>query len=448
MVRGSGLTRLMVLGVGTALVLGVLPACAGGGRDGATPTPAASSSTTMSAATATPTGGLAITPLGMVYVNDISHDATWVTGSQPREPGELEPKPLVLMNRATGEQMILCDWADEDLGFCSPAEQGAMIPETPTLLVEQVDTSVVGWFPSGGVYIVDTVSGSRTRIDTDSSGAPLQPSWEAGECDGGCDYHWAPHINVSADSVSGDGRIAAFCANYEKPTEPVLYVKDMASGVLTRTPVMCGVNRFGREDDDDEFSDEGMGYAQVSADGSVVHVTGDRSTGGEYGKVGWAADTLYFTATGEVGRVEGSGGMTRDGRTVFIRVGVQAEVPESEVVPEYSAYAVATGELTPLPWMQQFVSTPAMPNYPFDTFRQASADGRLVVNHGSVCDVASGVETDIGSLLRRNGDAPSTDDGPLHISGDGSVVLANVVGPDPLAESSDRVVAVSGWAAG
>ena len=57
---------------------------------------------------------------------------------------------------------------------------------------------------------------------------------------GGCDYHWAPHLNVTADSVSGDGRIAAFCANYEKPKEPVLYVKDLGTGALTRTDVLCG----------------------------------------------------------------------------------------------------------------------------------------------------------------------------------------------------------------
>ena len=40
---------------------------------------------------------------------------------------------------------------------------------------------MVGWFPSGGVYLVDTASGDRTRIDTDSAGVPLEPSWEAGD---------------------------------------------------------------------------------------------------------------------------------------------------------------------------------------------------------------------------------------------------------------------------
>jgi len=446
MVHGRVHPRALMVAVSAVVTLGMLPACAGGAGDEpsspAAPVPASSATPS-----ATPTAGMSITALGMVYVNDISYDANWVVGNEPREPGANAPKPLVLMDRATGEQTILCDWADEDLGFCALAEQGGMIPETPTLLVDQVATSVVGWFPSGGVFLVDSTNGARTRIDTDSSGVPLEPSWEARDCEGGCDYHGAPLLNMSADSVSGEGRIAAFCANYEEPKEPVLYVKDLGTGELTNTGVLCGVNRFGREDDDDEFNDEGMSYPQVSADGTVVHVNGDRSTGGEYGKVAWEADTLYFPASGEVRSVQGSGGMTRDGRTVFIRQGVQAEAPEDEVVPEYAAYDVATGHATPLPWMQEFVSTPAMPNYPFDTFRQSSADGRLVVNHGSVRDVRSGAETDIGALLEDNGYEPSTGDGPLHISGNGSVVLANVVGPDPLAESSNRVVAVSGWAA-
>ena len=445
--RGPATTPVLWLGLGIVLLLGFLPACAGDTEDGGSSTSATSAPTAPASTSATAAAELSITPVGMVYVNDISFDANWVVGTEPREPGSEAQKPLVLMDRATGAQTILCDWADPDLGFCSMAEQGAMIPETPTLLVDQVDTSVVGWFPSGGVYLVDSASGTRTRIDTDSSGTPLEPAWKARACEGGCDYHWAPRLNTSADAVSGDGRIAAFCANYEKPKEPRLYVKDLSTGALTRTSVACGVNRFGREDDNDEFSDEGMSYPQVSADGTVVHVNGDRSMGGEYGKVGWEADTLYFTATGEVRNVEGSGGMTRDGRTVFIRQGVQAEAPEADVVPVYAAYDVATGNATPLPWMQEFVSTPAMPNYPFDTFRQSSADGRLVVNHGSVRDVRSGAETDIGALLEEDGYELSTGDGPLHISGNGSVVLANVVGPDPLAESSDRVVAVTGWAA-
>ncbi|HYN57541.1 MAG TPA: hypothetical protein VES03_10110, partial [Motilibacterales bacterium] len=336
---------------GGVLILGIVPGCASDAGDGASLAPTVSAPTASTQPTPAPVAGLAIAELGMIYVNDISSDANWVSGAELREQGSDTPKPLVLMDRETGEQRVLCDWGDEDLGFCSMAEQGTMIPETPNLLVDQVDTSVVGWFPSGGVFLVDSTSGSRTRIDTDSSGVPLEPSWKSRDCEGGCDYHWAPRLNTSADAVSGDGRIAAFCANYEKPKEPVLYVKELTTDALTRTTVLCGVNRFGREDDDDEFNDEGMSYPQVSADGTVVHISGDRSAGGEYGKVGWEADTLYFTATGEVRSVEGSGGMTRDGRTMFIRRGVQAEAPEADVVPEYAALDVATGEPTPLPWM-------------------------------------------------------------------------------------------------
>ena len=443
--RGPAKPPVLGFRLGVVLVLGFLPACAGDAEVGGPSLSATSAPTASSATSATATAGPSIAPLGMVYVNDISHDAHWVVGTQPREPGSDVQKPVILMDRATGGQTILCDWADPDLGFCSMAEQGAMIPETPTLLVDQVDTSVVGWFPSGGVFLVDSASGTRTRIDTDSSGTPLEPTWKARACEGGCDYHWAPRLNTSADAVSGDGRIAAFCANYEKPKEPRLYVKDLSTGALTRTAVACGINRFGREDDDDEFSDEGMSYPQVSADGTVVHVNGDRSMGGEYGKVGWEADTLYFTSSREARGVDGSGGMTRDGGTLFIRQGAQTEAPEVDVVPQYAAIDVATGEVTPLPWMQEFVSMPAMPNYPFDTFRQASSDGRWVVNHGSVRDVRSGAETDIGALLEENGFEPSTGEGTLRISGDGSVVIANVVGPAPLAESSRRVVAVSGW---
>jgi hypothetical protein len=418
-----------------ALLLGVLPACAS--RAGVEP------STTPS----TP-AVLTITPLGMVYVDAISHDGNSVVGAEPREEGATEPKPLVLMDRATREQVVLCDWADESLGYCSLAEQGGMIPEAPHLLLVMEDDGVAGWFPSGGMYLVDVDSGTRTRIDVDASGEPLTPVWQATDCEEGCDYHEAPRLDMSTDAVSGDGRIAAFCANYDKPKEPILYVKDMVSGELTRTGVRCGVQRFGREDDDDEFSDEGMTAPQVSADGTVVHVQGSYSSGGEFGMVGWQADTLYFPATGESRPLGGNGGMTRDGRTVFLRQGVQAQAPEAEVQPEYAALDVATGTLTPLPWLQPFVSEGAVQHRQLDSFAQASSDGRLVLNSTTVRDVATGAEADIASLLREQGYQPTSENGPLRISGDGATILADVIGPDPLAEASIRVVAITGWDAG
>jgi hypothetical protein len=420
----------VVMSVGTALAL----AAGGCGRSGqVTPTPSPTPEV------------LTITETGMVWVDSLSTDGRWLVGSEPRDEGSDLPKPLVRVDRQTGAQTVLCDWADPTLGYCSLAEQGGMIPESPTLLLELVDDTTAGWFPSGGVFVVDTATGERRRVDTDSSGEPLVPAWQPTQCDGGCDYHAAPYLAITQDAVSGDGRMAAFCANYAAPREPVLYVKDLGSGTLTRTGLHCGVLRFGREDDHDEFNDEGMSGPQVSADGTVVHLDGDRSLGGEYGRVGWQADTLYFTATGEHRSVAGSGGMTRDGRTVLMRSGVQPEVPEDRVVPAWVAYDVASGASTPLPWMQEFVTRDRVANATLDTFEQASADGRLVLNDTAVRDVASGTEVDIASLLRERGYAPTSEWGPLRISGDGRMIVAAIHGPDPQAEADSRVLLVTGW---
>ena len=399
------------------------------------------------AATESP-AAVAITATGMRSVDAVSTDARWLVGTQPREEGSASPKPLVRMDRDTVEQAVLCDWADPQLGYCSLAEQGGMIEESPNLLLELVDDNAVrGWFPDGGVYLVDTGTGRRTRIDVDSSGAPLQPAWTAKSCGGQCDYHQAPRIEISTDAVSGDGRIAAFCANYEAPKAPMLYVKDLATGELTRTTVRCGVVRFGPEDDDDEFNDEGMSTPQVSADGAVVHVSGDESTGGEYGRVGWARDTVYFPATGEARTVPGSGSMTRDGRTMFLRSGAQPEAAESKVTVEYLGYDLASTVVTPLPWMGAFLATTTRAAPVLDGFAQASDDGRLVLNRTLVHDVTTGDESDIAALLRDKGYIPTDEWGPLRISGDGSTILADVVEDDPLAESNNAVLMVTGWTA-
>lgn len=388
---------------------------------------------------------LTVTPTGMAFVDAISHDARWIVGNEPRPAGSSTPTPLVRMDRSTGEQVVLCDWADPDLGYCSLAEQGGIVPERPTTLLVLRDDSVAGWFPSEGVHLVDSGTGVGQRIDTDSAGAPLVPAWQATDCEGGCDYHAAPYLSITTDSVSADGRVAAFCANYEQPRQPELYVKDLATGALIRTAIRCGVDRFGRESDTDEFADEAMSHPQVSADGSVVHVTGDRSSGGEYGFVGWQPDTLYFPGTGERGTLPGSGGMTRDGRTAYLRIGTQPELPEAEVIPEWGSYDVATGVVTALPWLREFVTRAGGPQPVLDTFEQASADGRLVLNGTAVRDVVTGVEVDIASLLRGAGHVPTSEWGPLRISGDASTIVAPVIGPDPLAEAPARVMLVTGW---
>ena len=431
--RSVGRLALPVIG---AFVLVVASACSSGPPSTDTSEPSESPSTP---------AVLAITPTGMAWVDSISTDARWLVGSEPRDAGASTPKPLVREDRQTGEQTVLCDWADPELGYCSLAEQGGMIPERPQLLLELIDDNAVrGWFPSGGVFLVDTAAGTRTRIDVDSEGSPLAPAWEPEPCGGQCDYHQVPRLHITTDAVSGDGRVAAFCANYDVPREPVLYVKDLVSGELTRTDVRCGVTRFGPENDDDEFNDEGMSYPTVSADGAVVHVSGDQSTGGEYGFVGWKADTLYFNATGESRTVPGSGAMTRDGRILYLRSGDQAEVPEAQVDVAYASYDVASGSVSSLPWMKRFLASSVSQAPVLDAFAQASSDGRLVLNDTAIRDVATGAQTDVAALLRERGYTATDERGPLRISGDGSTILADVV-TDPLAESSSVAVLVTGW---
>lgn len=207
----------------------------------------------------------------------------------------------------------------------------------------------------------------------------------------------------------------------------------------------CGVTRFGRENDHDEFSDEGMASPQVSADGAVVHVSGDSSTGGEYGRVGWAADTLYFPGSGEARSVPGSGSMTRDGATLFLRSGEQAEVPEAEAAVSYASYDVGSGAVTPLPWMNAFLGSATVAPV-LDAFGQASDDGRVVLNRTAVRDVATGAQADIASLLREQGRMPTQEWGPLRTSGDGTTILADVIEGDSHSEAGgNAVVTVTGW---
>ncbi len=388
---------------------------------------------------------LAVTPSGLRWVDAISSDARWLVGSEPRAEGVSSPTPLIRLDRETGKQTVLCDWADEDLGYCSLAEQGGIIPESPNLLLELVDDNAIrGWFPSGGVYLVDTNSGARTRIDVDASGAPLVPTWQATDCQEGCDYHQSPRLHVTTDAVSADGRVVAFCTNYGAPKEPMLYVKDLTSGELTKTAVRCGVTRFGREDDDDEFNDEGMSYPTISADGGVVHVSGDQSTGGEYGRVGWGSDALYFTGDGQVRLVGGSGVMVRDGRTVFMRSGEQPEAPEADVDVQYVSYDVASGGTTPLPWMREFLGGDVGRfGLGFDTM---SSDGRLLVSRTAVRDVSTGAQTDIFSLLREAGYRPTDEWRRLRMAGDGSTIVADVVtDTEPSEDGGNVAMLVSGW---
>jgi hypothetical protein len=286
--------------------------------------------------------------------------------------------------------------------------------------------------PMLGAYLVDVGTGARQRIDTDSSGAPLDPAWRN---DGTCGNEWCdnffdfPTVFVGAESVSRDGRLVAFCANYAEARVPVLYVKDLRSGALTTTGLRCPVIDH----------EEGL-YTrppQMSADGRVVHVNGDfvEPTEPEYW---WNADRLYFPSTGVTRTVKGWGSMTRDGGLIFMRLGVSP--PGGSVSWDRlrsGVYDIRTRKVTPVRGRADWAWT--------DAFAEASYRGRYVFVAGftevAVKDRRTGAIADISAILEAGGYRASDCRFPA-ISGDGRVVLVKVRTDDQ--DPSGQVV-VTGW---
>ena len=298
--------------------------------------------------------------------------------------------------------------------------------------------------PMSGAYLADVGTGTRQRIDTDPSGAPLAPSWGN---DGTCGNEWCdnffdfPTVFVGAESVSKDGRLVAFCSNYAEARVPVLHVKDLRSGSLTTTGLRCPVIDH----------EEGLYTVppQISADGRVVHVNGDfvDSTEPEYQ---WNADHLYFPRTGATRTVKGWGSMTRDGGSIFMRVGVSEVGTNASVSWDQlrtGVYDVRTRKVTRLPRNGTWIYG----HEGFSAFEYASYRGRFVVelsslggqapDRGAVVDRRTGARTDIAGLLRDRGYVPLMGWDPL-ISGDAKVIVAQISSGDP---ERAEAVAITGW---
>lgn len=292
-------------------------------------------------------------------------------------------------------------------------------------------------YPKGGRYLVDASTGVSKRIDTDSRGAPLVPAWTGTDCQEGCEFYELPRLNLSPAAVSRDGRKVAFCSNYVTPTKPVLYVKDLVTGALKRTPLLCDVHRVVADMGvGDEFQGEFMGAAQISDDGRVVHVNGDRRDAAT--ATYWAGDSLYFVKTGKVRHVNGWGSMTRDGGTIFLRVGVRALGAKDRTDGRVGAYNVKTKKVTRLSGRGKIYGTDA---FAFSAVDQASRRGRFVVNDRVVVDRKYGLKVDVTALIRSRGYQISGDFRCCTISGDGQVVVAPVV----VDRERSAWVAVTGW---
>lgn len=303
--------------------------------------------------------------------------------------------------------------------------------------------------PLLGVYLTDTATGARARIDADSAGVPLVAAWQN---QGSCGNEWCdnfydyPRVFVGVESVSRDGRKVAFCTNYAQPKMPVLYVKDLRSGGLAKTGLRCPVlDAMGGES---TFTRA----PEISADGRVVHVNGDVAGTGDP-TFRWTADTLYFTRTAGTRKVSGWGSMTRNGGTVFMRLGVPKRAITRPAI-RVGAYNVKTRKVVRLAGRDTIYGTDVMA---FAAYEQASYRGRFVASmlpvlsggtSGALLDVrvwvtdrSTGLKADLGAILRQNGYQASEDQRPI-ISGDGKVVLARVTTADP---EQTQLVAITGW---
>jgi hypothetical protein len=367
--------------------------------------------------------------LNSVY--QVSHDGRWLRGVR-NGVGE------VVLDRQSGAVSALGD--DGNANW--------FVRDNPRFRLSRT-----GWqihARDASVYLIDTATGVRTRIDADSRGRPLVPSWRGVEFEFSTewnDFADSPQLLITSASVSRSGRKAAFCANYDVPAKPFLYLKDLVTGRLTRTKVVCGAVR---DETDYLRSDRGP---EISDDGRVVHVNGDelrQPTGGP--TTGWLSDTLYFTASGKSRSVKGWGTMTRDGRSVLMLVGVHRPGRADRTAGRVGAYDVSTRKITRLPGSDLIYGNDP---FEFSAFEQASRRGRFIVNDTSVIDRTYGITSDIRAILRQQGYTPFPTEEPgdpsyLRISGDGTVVVAPVMLPDPQPEVSANAgiyneVVVTGW---
>jgi hypothetical protein len=224
--------------------------------------------------------------------------------------------------------------------------------------------------------------------------------------------------------------VAAFCANYAEPDTPLLYIKDLVGGALTRTTVTCGIQDFLDVDSPHSIY---FFAPDISSDGRVVHVPGDWF-GVEGGTTGWHADRLYTPATGATTVLPGRGTMTRDGSVVFLARGVHepstTHDPEPAPGPQ-CAYTVATGKCPKLAWWKRFfgeqgtLSLRAM---------SMSRRGKYLTNGSMVINRVTGDYVNVRSLLWKDG----TNYEVAAISGDATTVFAT-------GSQDARYVAVTGW---
>jgi hypothetical protein len=371
-----------------------------------------------SAADPSPPG---VSPISLWTIDEVSHTGRWVAGQGTTVDG------VAILDRRTGA--VTPEPADGPRWF---------VRDNPVL---RLNRDYVAEYPNAAVFLKNVATGVRKRIDTNSKGVPLTPTWAVNpQYDDEFDpYYSTPQLLISTESVSRNGRKAAFCANYESPKKPLLYVKDLRTGLLTRTSVLCGVSY--------EETARLTRAPQMSEDGRVVHVNGNTyNVPRDMPTSHWMGDTLYFTGPGKVRAINGFGSMTRDGGTILMRVGVRPEGTADTTGGRVGAYNIRTRAIRALPGTATIYGNDV---FTFSAFDQASRRGRFVVNATSVIDRTYGITVDISALLRTKGYTIPPDEAAQcsttrSISGDGKVVIAHA-GVSAKGGCNTDYLAVTGW---
>jgi hypothetical protein len=362
--------------------------------------------------------GTGVSPIGLPVVagefsvTEVSHTGQWVGA----RGGWLKEATHLILDRSTGSRT-------ERAGDWNYGAESGLVRDNPALFLEITPSAI---YVFAGAWLVDTTTGSRTRIDAGADGAPLVPSWQ-GTCDEECGLVDYPGVQVAPESVSRDGRLVAFCANYAERTTFDLYLKDTVSGQLTQRPGLCGAG--GPPEMRHEYFQ--VEAPEISNDGRVVHVRGARDSEEGY----FFKDSLLFTGSGSVRTVNGQGSMTRDGGVVFMRIGTYAPGTTDRTGGRVGAYNVRTKKTKVLPGRYRIYGTDALSA--FSAHDLASMRGRYVAygDRLKVIDRQTGKTRNVRTLMLANGFAPPSLPNwrPL-LSGDGRILVTT---------SGDQYVAVT-----
>jgi hypothetical protein len=342
-----------------------------------------------------------VQPTGLTTISEVSHTGQWVRGD----------KAIV----------------DRTSAAATPAARTWFVRDNPALRltvdapIDVVSGGTVVGYRSGAVWLASTGSQAQFRVDTDASGTPLVPTWTGTELDEP-DANDHPMIWVGPESVTRDGSMVAFCANYEQPNVFTLYIKDLTTGALTKRPEACSAGGPVLDNGDNQI----VRAPEVSFNGSVVHVRGTLYMDGRADPQPiYYADTLVFPKSGKPSRtIKGQGSMTRDGKSVFLRIGVVPAGAPDTTKGRVGVYRIPTKKTKKLAGATLIYGTNALW---FSAFDQASWRGRYVVhgNKARVTDRTTGKATSIAKVMAKHG---YTVDGDWYawqpyISGDGKRVF-------------------------